>query len=109
MVVALLLMLPAHALAQEGLEEEYHKNIKVYQPKPILKKKRAQVAAFLAGCMNPRTDYDWVSGQRSTTTLTSYSQSEPISPTSTSPPTRLSRAKWKRNTGCFPRQVGWGM
>lgn len=59
MVVALVILLPTAVAAQEGLEAEYHKNIKVYQPKPVLLKQRAEIGAFLAGCVNPRTNSDW--------------------------------------------------
>jgi len=50
----LLLLTPAAGAAQEGLEEEYHKNIKVYQPKPFLKKGRLQYVAYGSVSLNPR-------------------------------------------------------
>lgn len=52
-VVALLVALPVPVFAQEGLEEEYHKNIKVYQPKPFLKKQRVQFSLQAGATTNP--------------------------------------------------------
>jgi outer membrane beta-barrel protein len=57
--MAVLLMLPAHVRAQEGLEEQYHKSIKVFQLKPVLKKNRAQLGLFATACINPESVYDW--------------------------------------------------
>jgi outer membrane beta-barrel protein len=54
LLVPLLLLVPAVAAAQEGLEEEYHKNIKVYQPKPILKANRVEIGGFGTLTLNPR-------------------------------------------------------
>ncbi len=59
LLLGLLLLVPVAAQAQEGiekeaLEEEYHKNIKVFQRKPILKKQRVQVGGFGALTLNPR-------------------------------------------------------
>lgn len=59
LLLGLVLLVPAAVQAQEGieqevLEEEYHKNIKVFQRKPILKKQRVQVGGFGALTLNPR-------------------------------------------------------
>jgi outer membrane beta-barrel protein len=59
LLLGLLFLVPVAAQAQEGLEkevleEEYHKNIKVFQLKPILKKRRVQVGGFGALTLNPR-------------------------------------------------------
>jgi len=51
--LASVIFLPAALSAQEGLEEEYHKNIKVFQAKPILKKERVQLGVFGAASTNP--------------------------------------------------------
>ena len=53
-LLSLLLLTPAMVRAQEGLEEEYHKNIKVYQLKPILKKRRVELGVFGTATLNPR-------------------------------------------------------
>jgi len=52
-IIALLVALPGTVLAQEGLEEEYHKNIKVYQRKPFLKKERVQFGFQFGATTNP--------------------------------------------------------
>mgnify|MGYP002641085568 FL=1 len=51
MVVGVLL--PLQAKAQDAFEEEYHKNIKVYQLKPILERNRVEIIPFGAFCVNP--------------------------------------------------------
>lgn len=51
--LASLVLMPAAASAQEGMEEEYHKNIKVYQVKPVLMKNRVEVGAFASASTNP--------------------------------------------------------
>lgn len=51
--LAFLLLLPVVARGQGFLEEEYHKNIKVFQPKPILKKERVDITPFGVMHLNP--------------------------------------------------------
>jgi len=46
-------LMPAALFGQEQLEQEYHKNIKVYQPKPFLKQGRVDVTPFAAVSLNP--------------------------------------------------------
>lgn len=53
-VVLVFVLVPSTALAQGMLEEEYHKNIKVFQPKPFLKKNRADLAPFGVVQLNPK-------------------------------------------------------
>jgi outer membrane beta-barrel protein len=53
MLILLAMLAPATVLAQEQLEEEYHKNIKVYQPKPFLKAGRFELTPFAALSTNP--------------------------------------------------------
>lgn len=52
LTVALLVM-PSAAMAQGYYEEEYHKNIKVFQPKPILEKNRLEMLPFGSLTLNP--------------------------------------------------------
>lgn len=40
--------------AQEELEEGFHRNIRVFQPKPFLKAQRVQLDAFGTATLNPR-------------------------------------------------------
>jgi len=54
LAAVLFVVIPSTALAQGVLEEEYHKNIKVFQPKPFLKKNRADLAPFGAIQLNPK-------------------------------------------------------
>lgn len=51
--LSFLILLPAAARGQGFLEEEYHKNIKVFQPKPILKKERVDITPFGILHLNP--------------------------------------------------------
>lgn len=53
LMVCLLVLIPLTVNAQENLEEEYYKNIKVFQPKPILLKHRFELTPVGAYSMNP--------------------------------------------------------
>jgi len=62
LAVVLLLLVPLPARAQQELEQEYHKNIKVYQLKPIMKTNRVQLQAFGVASLTPRMVFNWGGG-----------------------------------------------
>ncbi|MBM4353517.1 MAG: outer membrane beta-barrel domain-containing protein [Deltaproteobacteria bacterium] len=62
LAVVLLLLVPLPALAQQELEQEYHKNIKVFQLKPVMKTNRVQLQAFGAVSLTPRMVFNWGGG-----------------------------------------------